>query len=161
MWDPQTWELVQGKTGCTAWVRSGTLQKWERPRRRTCPHSRISSGSLSLDRDPGSQWGKGPLWGREKEKQKSSLGEQLQDPKKCHGVIVPQVPTGTAAMSSHSMCARHCSISRRGLGSPGKAKSFPWDWALPRLVECLPCRCEVLSLSPALYGIGRVGGTGL
>lgn len=110
---------------------------------------------------PGSQWGKGPLWGREKEKQKSSLGEQLQDPKKCHGVLVPQVPTGTAAMSSHSMCDRHCSISRRGLGSPWKVKSFLWDWALPRLVECLPCRCEVLSLSPALYGIGRVGGTGL
>lgn len=50
----------------------------------------ISSGSHSLDRDPGGQWGKDPRGGREKEEQTPSLGEQLWNPKKCHGVPVPQ-----------------------------------------------------------------------
>lgn len=67
------------------------------------------------------------MWGREKEKQKSNLGEQLQDPKKCHGVLVPRALTDTAAMSSYSVYDMHCSISRRGLRSPFKVKSFLWD----------------------------------
>lgn len=88
MWGPQTWEFVSGKTGSMVWVRSESPRKWGKIQEKDLLHSSIPSSSLSLDRFPGSRWGKSPVEGREEEKQKSSFGEQMQDPKKYHGVHV-------------------------------------------------------------------------